>query len=308
MRKGIVRLLICYMLLGTVLAGCGKTTPGNQSQEETESLVITPDRDDLLLKIDAANTNDNLAKLFDRIAYNVEEYTADGDANTGYRYCDKDQFVTVNGRDILIDKNGTVYGYESLYDSVYKYCFLGDSYKFIKENEGTLVNNIAFTYEEVVSSTVANGTLIVESSTEEANEVDVFAAIYGMNEGEVKAIKLVKEVDESTFVIKKQEISLVTPDKEILVYREVIDENPEVYANEAIDKSMNNSEKKKLEYIVGNGTDKEKTYSFEVPVGVTAKVYPDVNMSDIFYTDKEYTQEYSQEDDSITVLYVKYVD
>lgn len=130
MKKLFLGLLLVVAALG--LSACGKK------------------EDDVLQKMEAANTNETLLKNNEKVAFRETHYPADGAAESTWLYQDAKRYVFENDYGVFIDEDGDVYGLDKEENVKYRYLFVDNAYEEFKYNWEWLAGYVYSPEEELL--------------------------------------------------------------------------------------------------------------------------------------------------------------
>ena len=167
--------------------------------------------EDILLKIDAANTRQAMLQNSPRIAYTTTLYDATGDATAVYTYCDSEKYVYDDGDNLTVDQAGTVTSYWREDDVYETTLYIGQG---AYETEQKLYWPLSwFRYnpqETVTSSKVSDGTIAIQ--TEYTDQFADVAQTYGYSPEDVIKVRMHYVVNAKTYEIESLTGSLILTD------------------------------------------------------------------------------------------------
>ncbi len=249
-------LSILLAVLVMVAAGCSR---GSGKTDEAE----------FLKSLEEANTFDALVAS-EGVFRSVSAYTsADGSTEDYIIYGDKDLHIITDAWGTLVIENGEVYGYDNE-SGYYKDLFPGNFSEF--HNAYNRLWNME--NEKTVSKKEKKGLIYLETVSEEADKVEMFAGSFGYSKDDVSKIACNYVIEAKTneileyqaYVVVKEEKKLCasmklergidkqTPDQKITDYFSVTDTWTQTV-------------------ITDGGTDKEKAYTVTAPKGCRISVY-----------------------------------
>lgn len=280
-----VLIAACTVLL---LTACGKSTDNNT--------------DDILLKINEANTKEALKENNDKVGYSLVFSDANGSETAIFTYQDADTYLYDYYYDgihsLVVDQSGNMTYYYGAEDTYVTGLFVGEN-AYAEESSQWSVTWYEYDLQEkIIDSKKSNEMLIVETEINDADALAEYAEMYACDVEEIEKVAGHYEVDAQNYEIYKMSFIIHFTDGTTVTNMQV--SRVENYVDYMPSDDMmpkTDLGTRTVTLIENPGTPEEKELQFKVPHGYEFDVYFSDEYDDDVYADAAFTTELEVSDD-----------